>query len=57
MAPGGDIMIHGLPPKAAWVGRWHRYFDVTEGCIQVTNQEMDELWSAVPVGTPIEIRP
>jgi murein L,D-transpeptidase YafK len=54
---GGDIMIHGLPPRQAWVGAAHRDFDWTEGCIAVTNEEIEEIWSAVPVGTPIHIKP
>ena len=29
--------------------------DWTEGCIAVTNEEMDEIMAAVNVGTPIEI--
>jgi murein L,D-transpeptidase YafK len=57
VSPGGDIMIHGLPDRQAWVGAAHRDFDWTEGCIAVTNDEIDEIWSAVPVGTPILIRP
>jgi murein L,D-transpeptidase YafK len=57
VSPGGDIMIHGLPAKQAWVGAAHRDFDWTEGCIAVTNQEIEEIWSAVPVGTPIHIKP
>jgi murein L,D-transpeptidase YafK len=57
VAPGGDIMIHGLPDAQAWVGASHRDFDWTEGCIAVTNQEIEEIWSAVPVGTPIQIKP
>lgn len=57
VSPGGDIMIHGLPPRQAWVGAAHRDFDWTEGCIAVTNEEIEELWSAVPVGTPIRILP
>lgn len=57
VSPGGDIMIHGLPARQAWVGAAHRDFDWTEGCIALTNQEIDEIWSAVPVGTPIEIKP
>jgi murein L,D-transpeptidase YafK len=57
VSPGGDIMIHGLPPRQAWVGAAHRDFDWTEGCIAVTNAEIEELWSAVPVGTPIYIKP
>jgi hypothetical protein len=35
----------------------HRFKDWTDGCIAVTNAEMDEIWKAVPNGTPIEIRP
>lgn len=56
-SPGGDIMIHGLPPQWAWVGRWHSLLDWTRGCIAVSNRQMDELWRAVPLNTPIEIRP
>ena len=57
VSPGGDIMIHGLPPKQAWVGAAHRDFDWTEGCIALTNEEIEEIWSAVPIGTPIHILP
>ncbi len=57
VSPGGDIMIHGLPARQAWVGAAHRDFDWTEGCIALTNEEIDEIWSAVPVGTPIQIKP
>lgn len=55
--PGGDIMIHGLPPKARVVGRDHVKWDWTEGCIAVTNEELDVIWHSVEAGTPIEIRP
>jgi murein L,D-transpeptidase YafK len=55
--PGGDIMLHGLPKDYAWVGKAHSLHDWTDGCIAVTNEEMDELWKFVPVGTPIEIKP
>jgi len=57
VSAGGDIMIHGLPSRQAWVGARHRDFDWTEGCIAVTNQEIDEIFTAVPVGTPILIKP
>jgi murein L,D-transpeptidase YafK len=57
VSPGGDIMIHGLPKRQAWVGAAHRDFDWTEGCIAVTNAEIEEIWGAVPVGTPIHIKP
>lgn len=54
---GGDIKIHGLPNKLPFIGRWHRLMDWTAGCMAVTNDEMEELYQAVPVGTPIEILP
>jgi murein L,D-transpeptidase YafK len=55
--PGGQIMIHGLPEKLAWMGKFHRLLDWTDGCIAVTNEEMDTIWALVDVGTPVEIRP
>jgi murein L,D-transpeptidase YafK len=57
VASGGDIMIHGLPNGFGWLGATHRARDWTDGCIAVTNAEMDEIWELVPEGTPIEIRP
>lgn len=54
---GGDIMIHGLPNGYERLGNAHRLKDWTDGCIAVTNQEMDEIWRLVPVGTRIEILP
>lgn len=53
---GGMIMIHGQP--TAWVGGEMGARvpgDWTDGCIAVSNEEMDALWEAVPDGTPIEI--
>jgi murein L,D-transpeptidase YafK len=55
--PGGDIMVHGLPNGFGWIGSGHRMRDWTDGCIAVTNEEMDEIWRTVPDGTPIEIKP
>ena len=55
--PGGDIMIHGLPNGFGWLGAAHRARDWTDGCIAVTDQEIDEIWNLVPDDTPIEIRP
>lgn len=55
--PGGAIMIHGLPNGKGWVGSRHRLFDWTLGCIAVTDEEIDEVWRLVPIGTPIDIRP
>ncbi len=56
-APGGDIMIHGLPPAYADLGAAHREFDWTEGCIAVTDAEIEEIWRMVPNGAPIQIKP
>jgi murein L,D-transpeptidase YafK len=56
-APGGAIMIHGIRNGLGWLGRAHRAIDWTSGCVAVTNPEIEELWRAVPDGTPVEIRP
>ena len=57
VSPGGDIMLHGLPKEYGWVGKSHTLHDWTDGCIAATNEEMDELWNLVRVGTPIDIKP
>ena len=56
-SPGGDIMIHGMKNGLGWLGGLHRFIDWTQGCIAVTNDEMDEIWELVPTGTPVEIVP
>lgn len=55
--PGGDIMIHGMRNGLGWLGALARSRDWTAGCIAVTNAEIEEIWRAVPDGTPIEILP
>ncbi len=57
VSPGGDIMIHGLGPQRRWAGTEHFQQDWTEGCIAVTDEEIDEIWEMVDDGTHIEIRP
>ena len=54
---GGDIKIHGLRNGVGFIGKLHRWFDWTLGCIALTNNEVDELYQAVEIGTPIEIYP
>lgn len=56
-SPGGNIMIHGLGRARAPIGAKHVNWDWTEGCIAVTNEEIDRIWRLVGNGTPIEIRP
>ncbi|RVD56392.1 hypothetical protein EN828_04255 [Mesorhizobium sp. M2D.F.Ca.ET.185.01.1.1] len=53
--PGGFIMIHGQPNGFGWLGRLLQMVDWTDGCIAVTNSDMDEIWTMVADGTPIEI--
>jgi hypothetical protein len=57
LAAGGDIMIHGLPRGFDNVGAEHRQRDWTNGCIAVTNAEIEEIWSAIPDGAAIHIKP
>jgi len=54
--PGGDVMIHGMPPGYESVKPGQEFADWTYGCIALTNVEMDEVWKLVPNGTTIEIR-
>ena len=56
-SPGSDIMIHGMRNGLGWLGRAQLLVDWTNGCVAVTNAEMDQIYSAVPDGTPIEFRP
>lgn len=55
--PGGAIMIHGLPSAYAYLGAEHRKTDWTDGCIAVTNEEIEEIWAMVQIGATVEIRP
>lgn len=55
--PGGEIMIHGYPEVADFIGADARYFNWTNGCIAVDNSDMEILWEAIDVGTPITIEP
>jgi len=54
-SPGGDIFIHGQPngydafPTLA--------YDWTEGCIALSDDEIEELWRVTDIGTEVEIRP
>jgi murein L,D-transpeptidase YafK len=54
--PGSAIMIHGQRNRLGWLAYITQRFNWTDGCIAVTNGEMDEIWNSVPANTPIEIR-
>ncbi|MGB5325454.1 MAG: L,D-transpeptidase family protein [Pseudomonadales bacterium] len=55
--PGGSIMIHGMPEQSKFPDSLVQRFNWTNGCIAVTNREMEEIWHAVGEGTPIDILP
>lgn len=56
-SPGGSIMIHGQKPQWKNIESYLTRMNWTDGCIAVTNREMDEIWALVNTGTPIEIYP
>lgn len=57
VTPGGDIMIHGLPPKYADGEQVLLDLDWTDGCIAVSNQAIEEIWQLVADNTVIDIFP
>jgi murein L,D-transpeptidase YafK len=57
ISPGGDVEIHGLGSKWGWIGAKHRLTDWTDGCVAVTNEEIEEIYPLIKVGTTVEIRP
>jgi len=44
---GGEIYIHGGGVENDW----------TDGCVALKNEEIEELFSAIPIGTPVRILP
>lgn len=57
VAPGGSIMIHGMKKEHLWMGDVQYLFNWTNGCIALTNSEIEEVWDLVSHWTPVEIRP
>lgn len=55
--PGGDIMIHGIGDAGKKLGDLHPLFDWTNGCIAVTDYEIEEIWRLTPLGTVVNILP
>jgi len=56
VSPGGFIMVHGQRNKLGWLSFITQRFNWTNGCIALTNSEMDEFMELVSVGTKIEIQ-
>lgn len=57
VSPGGEVLIHGLPSGFEDLGASHADLNWTNGCIAVSNEEMDEIWELVSDGTPVNIVP
>ncbi len=59
VSPGGAIMIHGQPadPEFQRFLRAYPHFDWTDGCIALSNADMQALWDVVDVPVSIEITP
>jgi murein L,D-transpeptidase YafK len=55
--PGGSIMIHGMKNDHLWMGDVQYLFNWTNGCIALTNREIEEVWDLISPWTPVEIRP
>lgn len=56
-APGGAIMIHGLPNEPSRSAEYYRRTDWTNGCIAVSNADMIDIWLMTARNTPIDILP
>lgn len=57
LPPGSMIMLHGTPNDEEYPEWFFSSLDWTEGCIALTNPDMQEIWAHVKDGTLIEIRP
>ena len=55
VSPGGFIMVHGQRNGFGWLAPISQWFNWTDGCIALTNPEMDEFMELVNVGTKIFI--
>jgi murein L,D-transpeptidase YafK len=51
------IMIHGQKNDMGLLSSISHLINWTDGCIALSNSDMDEVWEAVDIFTPIEIRP
>ncbi len=56
-APGGSIMIHGLPNAPKHPAAYYASSDWTDGCIALSNSDMVEVWLRTQDNIPIDIYP
>jgi len=57
VSPGGLVMIHGTKNGRSPQKESQLPSDWTDGCIAVTDPEIDEIWRMVPDGTRIVLQP
>jgi murein L,D-transpeptidase YafK len=57
VSPGGAIMVHGQKNGFGWASFLTQQFNWTNGCIALSNKNMESVWEAVDAGTLIEIKP
>ena len=51
---GNGIAIHATRPQEEWTV--DNFYNWTDGCVSVKYSEMKDLYSYIPVGTPVTIR-
>mgnify|MGYP006083919689 CR=1 FL=1 len=54
--PGGVIMIHGQKNSSSQLSSYRKQIDWTNGCIAISNDEMDEFMTLVSTATAIDIQ-
>jgi murein L,D-transpeptidase YafK len=54
---GGDIFIHGEPNRPTKPVSYYRTRDWTNGCIALSDEDLQELWDLTAGQTPVEIVP
>jgi lipoprotein-anchoring transpeptidase ErfK/SrfK len=52
--PGAGVGIHGTWPHDEYM--IDRYSNWTNGCIALKNEDVQDLYSYVPIGTPVQIK-
>ena len=52
---GDGIAIHATRPEEEWTV--DNFYNWTDGCISVKYSEMKDLYSYIPIGTPVTIQP
>lgn len=55
--PGGNIMIHGQKNGLGWLSSISQHFNWTNGCVALTDSEIDVVWEQIKEGTAVEISP